>query len=97
MSLVDIAVAEDDIVDTVINALFCFLADLRKRFAHSFSAFLAFEDNRKFDGIESLVTNVAKNIKFCICQNWVGQTNHLAVAFVRSKDVCTYTTEVLGE
>ena len=79
MLLIDIAVAEDDVVVAVVDAAFGLLAECIERLAQSVLALAAFKQHRQFDGVESLVAYIAQYIELSIGQNGVGQTHHLAV------------------
>ena len=97
MFLVNIAVAEYNVIVAFVYAALGFFAERFKRFAQSFFTFAALEEHRKLDGVESLITNVAENIKLRICKDRVGQTHHLAVRFVGRKDSRTNTTDIFGQ
>src|SRR5574344_1131679 len=97
MFLIDIAVGKDDIVVTIINTLFGLMTELVNSLVESFSSLAAFEEYRRFDGVESFVANVTENVKLCICQNRMWQTNHLAVGLIRIQDACTHTTDIFGK
>ncbi len=97
MCLVNVAVREDDIVHTAVNALLCLLAEILKSSLKTSLTLLYLEEDRKLNGLEALVADVTENIQLSIGKYWLWQTNHLAVALVRCQDVCTYRTDILCE
>ena len=80
--LIDIAVAEDDVVVAVVDAAFGLLAECIERLAQSVFALAALKQHRQLDGVKSLVAYIAQYIELGIGQNGVGQTHHLAVRLV---------------
>ena len=97
MCLVDVTVREDDIVHTAVNALFCLLAKIVKGITKTSLALLYLEEDRELNGLESLVADVTENVELSVCEHWLWQTNHFAVALVWSKDVCANCTDILRE
>ena len=82
MCLIHVTVAENNIVVTIIHTSLGVLAQLVKSVAQSFLAFCTFEENRQFDGIESLVSDVAEDVELSVVKDRLGQTHHLAVGLV---------------
>ena len=97
MCLIHATVAQDDVVVTIIHALCCLLAEFIQSLMQSFFALGSFEEHVEFYCIESLVSDILKDIQLGIGQDRMWQTNHLAVAFVRVQDAGTYSTDILGK
>ena len=86
MSGVDIAVAQDDVVVTVVNTLGCLLAQLVESLVKTFLALGSLEHHVELHGVEALVAYVLQNVELGVGQDWMWQANHLAVALVGIKD-----------
>ena len=82
MCLIHVTVAENNIVVTIIHTSLSVLAQLVESVAQSFLALCTFEENRQFDGIESLVSDVAEDVELSVVKDRMGQTHHLAVSLV---------------
>ena len=97
MLAVDVAVGEDDVVDTLVHALLCLLAQIVESAAQTAFAFLHLEEHGQLHGVESLVADIAKQVEFGIGEHGLRQTHHLAVALVGSKYSATHTSYIFGK
>ena len=82
MSLIDVAVAENDVVIAVVNTAFGVLAQLVESVAESFLALGTLEEDRQFHGVETLIANVAEDVELRVVQDRMRQAHHLTVGLV---------------
>ena len=92
MLLIHFAIGKYDVVVTFIYRLLCSLAE-RPKCTFQISS----EEHRQLDGVESLVTNVAKDVQLHVVQYRMRQSHHLAVRLVRIQDTGAYTPDIFGE
>ena len=58
MLVINIAVREDDVVDTLVNTCLGILAELVQGLAETFLAFLYIEEDGQLLGVESLISDI---------------------------------------
>ena len=97
MRLVNIPVAEDDVVHSLVHTVLCLMTEIVQRLAQSFFSFLDVEEYREFLCLESFVADVAKYIELGVGQHGLGQSHHLAVRGIWCQDVRTHSTNILRE
>ena len=97
MGFIHATVAQDDVVVAIIHALCSLLAEFIQSLMQSFFALGGFEEHVELYCIESLVSDILKDIQLGIGQDRMWQANHLAVALVRVQNAGTYTTDILGK
>ncbi len=97
MLCIYVSVTQDDIVYAIIHALLGLLAEVVKGSTQACLTLRRLKEDGKFDGLETLVTDVAEDVQLSVGQHGLRQTNHLAVRLVGSKDTTAYTTDILGE
>ena len=97
MTVIDVAVGQDNIVDSTIHTCFSLFAQLVDTRSHTGFAFRFIKEDGKFFCVESFVSDVAEDIEFGVCQYWLRQTHHLAVRLVRCQDIHTHSSDVFGE
>ena len=97
MILIDIAVAEDDVVVAVVDAAFGLLAECIERLAQSVFALAALKQHRQLDCVKSLVAYVAQYIELGIGQNGMGQAHHLAIRLVGRENTGAHTTYIFRQ
>ena len=64
---------------------------------HTLSAFRHVENGVELNGVEAFISNVTENVELGVVEHRVGQTYHLAMAFIWGKDVCPHSSDVFGE
>ncbi len=79
MGLIDIAVAEDDVVVAFVDALLGIMAQAVESIAQARFALPCLKEDGQLDGVEALVTDVAEDVELRVGEDGVGQTHHLAV------------------
>ena len=97
MAPVYVAVAEDDVVHTLVHAVLSLTTELLDGFAQSAGTLLYLEEHRKFLRVETLVSDVAEDIQLRVCQHRLRQTHHLAVGGIGSQYVGTHSTDILRQ
>ena len=95
MLLVDVAVREDDVVYTLVNAGLGILTELVQSLTQAFLTFLNIEEDGQLLGVESLIADVTKYVELCIGEHRLWQAHHLTVAGIGRQDVGSYGTDVL--
>ena len=55
------------------------------------------ERDAELASIEAFISNVLKDIELTVCQDRVGQTNHLTVGLVRVENTRTHAADILSE
>ena len=94
MLLVDVAIREDDVVHTLVNAGLSILTQLIECLTESLLAFLDVEEDGQFLRVESLIADVTKYVELRVGQHGLWQTNHLAVRGIGRQDVGSYGSDV---
>ena len=79
MLVVDVAIAQDNIIYTLVNARLGLVAEVIQSLTQTLFTFIYIEKDREFLCVESLITDVTKYIKLCVCQHRLRQTHHLTV------------------
>ena len=82
MLIVDIPVAQDDIADSVIYALFGLVTELFQCIAQPALTLGYGEQNGQFGGVEALVAYVAQDVELRVVEHGMRQTHHLAVRLI---------------
>ena len=73
------AVAEYDVVVTLVHALLRILAQAVESLAQSVLPLAAFKQDGQLHGVEALVAYVAQDVELRVGEHGVGQAHHLAV------------------
>ena len=94
MLAVDVTIGKNDVVDALVYALLCLLAQIVQGTAQTAFAFLHIEEHRQLHGVESLIADIAEQVQFGIGEYGLWQTHHLAVALIRSKNAAAHTSDV---
>ena len=104
---IHVAVTEDNVVEAVVHALFCLMAQVVECGTQSLTCLCTvdrtvfgsgtLEEDRQFHGVEALVTDVTEYIELCVVQNRMRQTHHLTVGFIGIQDARAYATDILGK
>ena len=95
--VVDVAVAEDNVVHTLVHAGLGLMTQIVQCLAQAFLALLHIKENGQFLGIESFIANVTQYVQLCVGQYGLWQAHHLTVRGIRRQDVGTYSADILCE
>jgi len=99
--VIDVAVGEDDIVISVVDALLGVVAQTVDGLVEPLAAHGrisgSLKGHAKLACVETLIADVAQNVELGVGQNRVRQTHHLAVGLVGVEDAGAHTADVLRE
>ena len=97
MRLVEVAVAQDDVVHTLVYTGFSLMTQVVECLAQTFLTLRYLEEDRQLLGVEALIADVTEYIKLCVGQYGLRQAHHLTVRGIGCQDVRTYGTDILCE
>ena len=95
MLLVDVAVREDDVVYTLVNAGLGILTELVECLTQAFLTLLDIKQDGQLLGVKALISDVTKYIQLGVGEHRLWQAHHLTVAGIRRQDVGSYSADVL--
>ena len=97
MVAVGATVGEDNIVESVIDALLGFMTELVDSIVQADAALRGIEEDGQLHGVKALVADVTKDVELRIGQDGMRQSYHLTVGLVGIEDTRTHTTDIFGE
>ena len=96
---VDAAVGKNDIVHAILHRLRRLLAKVVEREAHGLLGVVGVgvEEHGQFDGLETLVTDIAENVELAVVEHGVRQAHHFAMRLVGQENVHAHRADVFRE
>ena len=95
--LVQVAVAQNNVVYTLVYTGFGLMAQVVKRLAQAFLTFCHLKHDRQLLGVKALIADVTKYIKLCVGQNRLWQAHHLTVRCIGRQDIRSHGADVLRQ
>ena len=97
MAAVDVAVAEDDVVHPLIHRCLGSMAEVVESLTKTACTPPDIEEHSQLARLETLVTDIAEDVKLAVCQHGPRQAHHLAVGSVGGQDIFPHGTDVLRQ
>ena len=99
MAGIDAAVGKNDIVHAILHRLRRLLAKVVEREAHGLLGVVGagVEEHGQFDGLETLVTDIAENVELAVVEHRVRQAHHFAMRLVGQENVHAHRADVFRE
>ena len=94
---INVAVGEDDVVHPLADRRLGLPAQSGQSFLKALLSLADREQRGKLHRLETLITDVAKDVKLRIVQDRMREAHHLAMALVRQQDVAAHGTDVFRE
>ena len=97
MILIDAPVAQHYVVDTLVHGRLGLAAELVQGILQAGFSRVLVEQQRQDLRVEALVADVAQHVQFVIRKDWLGETDHLAMALIRSEYVHPDCSDILSK